>query len=370
MRVPLPHIRSPLLTIRGQVTALVTFMAVIGILANKAAEPAHDSHVVYAGAPASSVISGGLFPVLFTVLVAVLVLFATWATRRTTGRMLRPVNEIRAELAAININDLSTRVSEPSGNGEIVRLAGTINNTLQRLENAKEQLQRSLDQQRQFAADASHELRTPLAGLRTELEEAQLHPDDTDLRDLLDRTLNDVDRLQAIITDLLLLAGIDGKAPMAFEEIDLAELVRTDLPRRVGDSHPVRTQLESNVRVDAVRIQISRVLANLLDNAQRHATHTVRIQLRRNGTSAELTTTDDGEGIAENDRERIFQRFTRLDAARTRDQGGTGLGLALARDIAYSHNGTLHAEDPPHGGARFVLRLPLSPRHESAEHRT
>jgi signal transduction histidine kinase len=302
--------------------------------------------------------------------VAVLVLFATWATRRTTGRRLRPVNEIRAELAAININDLSTRVPEPSGNGEIARLAGTINNTLQRLENAKEQLQRSLDQQRQFASDASHELRTPLAGLRTQLEEAQLHPDATDLRDLLDRTLNDVDRLQAIITDLLLLARIDGKAPTAFEEIDLAELVRTDLPRRVGDPHPVRTQLESNVRVDAVRTQISRVLANLLDNAQRHATHTVRIQLRRNGTSAELTTTDDGEGIAENDRERIFQRFTRLDSARTRDQGGTGLGLALARAIAHSHNGTLHAEDPPHGGARFVLRLPLSPRHESAEHRT
>src|SRR5258708_1134556 len=124
MRVPLPRIRSPLLTIRGQVTALVTFMGVMqlipigavgGMLANKvAAEPAPGSHVVHAGAPASSVISVGLFPVLFTVQVAVLVLFATWATRRTTGRMLRPVNEIRAELAAININDLSTRVPEPS----------------------------------------------------------------------------------------------------------------------------------------------------------------------------------------------------------------------------------------------------------------
>jgi signal transduction histidine kinase len=305
------------------------------------------------------------FPALFAVQVAVLMLFA-WMFRKTAGRTPRPVNAIHAGLAAINAGDLGGRVPEPSGSGEIAGLAHTINNTLQRLDDAEERLQRSLDQQRQFASAASHELRTPLAGLRTELEEAQLHPDDTDLHHLLDRTLNNVDRLQAIITDLLLLAKIDEKAPPALEEIDLAELVRADIPRRVDDPHPVRIRLEPDLRIHAVRTQISRVLANLLDNAQQHAAHTVEIQLHRNGGSAELTTTDDGDGIAENDRARIFRPFTRLDTARGRDQGGTGLGLAIACAIAQSHNGTLHAEHPPLGGARLVLRLPLSPPHGSA----
>jgi signal transduction histidine kinase len=283
-------------------------------------------------------------------------------------RALRPVRAIRAELDAINVSGLSARVREPPGRGEITRLTRTINIALQRLEDAKRQLartderqQRSLDQQRRFAADASHELRTPLTGLRTQLEEAQLHPDDTDLGHLLDHALGDVDRLEAIIADLFLLTMIDRNAPLVLEEIDLAELVHAEVPRRMGDPHPVRTHLETGVRVDVDRTLISRVLANLIDNAQRHAVRAVRVQLHRSDGSAELTITDDGVGIAEGDRERIFHRFTRLDTARSREHGGTGLGLALARGIARSHNGTLHAESPPDDGARFVLRLPLAP---------
>jgi anti-sigma regulatory factor (Ser/Thr protein kinase) len=115
------------------------------------------------------------------------------------------------------------------------------------------------------------------------------------------------------------------------------------------------------VTVNAVSTQISRVITNLLDNAQRHAEQTVQIQVSRKGDSAELAVTDDGDGIAEADRERIFQRFTRLGAARSRDHKGTGLGLAIARDIAQAHFGTLQVEDSA-GGARFVLRLPLAER--------
>ncbi|GAB1819613.1 ATP-binding protein [Herbidospora sp. RD11066] len=228
------------------------------------------------------------------------------------------------------------------------------------LEDATTSLRHSLDHQRRFTADASHELRTPLAGLRIQLEEAQLHPDQTDLADLLRHALTDVDRLQAILTDLLSLAGSEARPPTALEAVDLAELVEADIARRIGDAHPVRLDLEPGVLVDAVHIQICRVLNNLLNNAQRHATRGITVAVRRTGDIAELSVTDDGPGVRASEREHIFQPFTRLDSARSRDRGGTGLGLAIARDIARAHRGTLHVEDAVPTGARFVLRVPLS----------
>jgi signal transduction histidine kinase len=320
---------------------------------------APDSNVVYAGGPVRSVISTGVFDALFAIQVAVLISLAIWATWKITGRTLRPVEAIRAELASTNVNDLSSRVPEPGGDDEIARLARTVNSTLERLENAKGRMDQVLSQQRQFASDASHELRTPVAGLRAQLEEAKMHPEDTDLPRLLDRTLGDVDRLQAIITDLLLLAKIGGGMPYPLEELDLADSARMEVSRR-SDRLPVRLRLAPGVVVKAVDTQIARVLTNLLDNAQRHAKGLVMVEVRRDGDSAELVVADDGDGIAEADRERIFERFTRLDASRCRDRGGTGLGLAIVRDIAHAHGGTIEAGASETGGARFVLRLPLA----------
>ena len=321
--------------------------------------PAANSAVVYAGRRVPGLLSTRVFDTLFAIQVAVLLSLTVWATWEITGRTLRPVEAIRAELAAINVNDLSSRVPEPPGNDEIARLARTINGTLGRLENARSWLERTLDQQRHFAADASHELRTPIAGLRAKLEEAQLYPDEIDREDVLERALRDVTRLQSITTDLLLLTRVESNAPGALERVDLAVLVRTAVADR-DDRLAVRLRLDSGATVTAVRPQLVRVLTNLLDNAQRHARFAVWVEVRRNRDSVELSVIDDGCGVAEADRERIFQRFTRLDTARGRGSGGTGLGLAIAREIAYAHHGTLHVEEPPAGGARFVLRLPLA----------
>ncbi|WP_214105627.1 ATP-binding protein [Acrocarpospora catenulata] len=227
------------------------------------------------------------------------------------------------------------------------------------LERAAASLKQSLDSQRHFTADASHELRTPLAGLRTQLEEARLHPDETDLADLLDRTLGDVGRLQAIITDLLLLAQIGAIPPSALERVDLARLAESEAARRLGDRHTTHLDLTGEVTVDAVPAQLVRLLSNLVDNAHRHAAGSVTVAVRRVGDQAELTVTDDGPGIPEAERDRVFERFARPDTARGRRQGGTGLGLAIAREIAHAHHGTLHAEEASPHGARFVLRLPL-----------
>jgi signal transduction histidine kinase len=209
-----------------------------------------------------------------------------------------------------------------------------------------------LDRQRQFAADASHELRTPLTAIRVRVEAARLHPGDTDLPDLLDHVTGDLDRLEDIVDDLLLLATIEAGLDGRLAEVDLTALVE-------AAAQDVRLDLEPAVTVAAVPRLVARLLANLLDNARRHAAHRSQVSLRRADGQAELAVTDDGPGVPPADRERIFERFARLDTARSRTRGGAGLGLAIARDIACAHHGTLHVEAAGDGGARFVLRLPL-----------
>ncbi len=212
---------------------------------------------------------------------------------------------------------------------------------------------------RQFVTDASHELRTPLAGLRLQLEEAQMHPEDTQLEELLDRMLGDVERLQQIVTDLLYLAGVDATAGTLRKQVDLGELVRMALDHRT-DQLPTKVSLQNGVIVNAVPSQLNRALANLLDNAQRHGEHSVAVEVYQDADTAVLTVSDDGAGVAHADRERIFERFTRLDASRSRDRGGTGLGLAIASDVAHAHSGSINVGTSAAGGARFELRLPLA----------
>ncbi|MBX6768778.1 MAG: HAMP domain-containing protein, partial [Actinomadura rubrobrunea] len=283
---------------------------------------------------------------------AVLALSAAvaWITWRVVGRTLRPVAQIRTQLAEISATDLSRRVPESDAEDEIAELARTANETLERLE-------RAVARQRQFASDASHELRTPIAGLRAKLEDAAMHPDDTDLRAAIRSALRDVDRLQSIVADLLLLARI-GTVGAVQESIDLAELTSAGLARRPQSRLEISSDLREDVRVRGVRVQLERLLGNLLDNAERYAASRVHVEVVREGGRAVLRVTDDGSGIPDVDRERIFERFTRLDSARSRDAGGAGLGLAIAREIAQAHGGSLRVEDWPRG-ARFALSLPL-----------
>lgn len=308
--------------------------------------PDHGRLTVHAGAPlaaehgavrtALTVMLIG-FPLLLAVVAAV-----TWLV---TGRALRPVEGIRSEMAAITASeDLARRVPEPATHDEIARLARTTNETLAALE-------ASVERQRRFVADASHELRSPIASLRTQLEVAAAHPELLDL----DGAVEDTVRLQHLAADLLLLARLDAGERPADARVDLSALAREEAAGRTGvtvDAEPVE--------VTGSRGQLARVLANLLDNGRRHARERVTVTVRREGDWAVLGVADDGEGVAEADRERIFERFVRLDAARSRDDGGAGLGLAIARDVAVRHGGTLTASAAPAGGALFELRLPLA----------
>ncbi|GAA1287028.1 hypothetical protein GCM10009658_33820 [Planotetraspora silvatica] len=286
-----------------------------------------------------------------------LIALAAWATWRATSRVLRPVDMVRAELAVMDVSDLRTRVSEPDGAREVASLCRTINDVLQRLQEANEELQDFARSQGQFASDVSQELRNSIAGLRVQLEVARQDFSGVRLPDLVATMSGRVERLQAIIDDLLFLARV-GACPVAERrQLDLATLVRTEISRRSHEC-PVRLRLAPDSTVNAVPTQISRLLVNLLDNAQRHCTHQVSVDVHVAHAAVELAVSDDGPGIALADRERVFHRLTRLDDARRLDRDGTGLGLAIARDIAHAHGGTLSVEESAGGGARFVLRLP------------
>ncbi|MBB5781245.1 signal transduction histidine kinase [Nonomuraea jabiensis] len=311
------------------------------------------SPIIYAARRTTTLTSTTFVNAIVAAQAAVLTAGVGWIAWEVTGRILRPVEAVRSQLATITLNHLSDRIAEPEGDDEIAKLIRTLNQTLLRLE-------RATYEQRRFVADASHELRTPLAGLRVKLEEAQLHPQGRDVDGLLTETLGDVDRLQAIMGDLLMLAGLGSSASMTREKVDLADLTRTELDRR-ADRIPPRASLAEGVTVEGVSSQLTRVLTNLLDNAQRHAREQVEVEVRRDGTQAVMAVRDDGPGIPEADRERVFERFTRLDTARSRGHGGTGLGLAIASDVVRSHSGTIAVLDSAYGGACFEVRLPLAP---------
>ncbi|GAA2710111.1 MULTISPECIES: ATP-binding protein [Streptomyces] len=288
------------------------------------------------------------------VLSAVLLLTVGVLTWRATGRALRPVEAIRAEVAAIGDRDLNRRVPVPGSNDEIARLAGTMNAMLQRLEAAG-------TRQRRFIADASHELRSPLTVLRTQLEVALAHGDPEVHTDLVAGALEDTERLQALAADLLLLARLDATDhDWPDEPVDLTDLVHTTVAARGAEPHPVTVHATTAITLTGNPLWLRRLLTNLLDNAQRHArSHvTVRLTTDRAGAGAVLDVTNDGPPIEPADREKIFERFARLDDARSRDDGGTGLGLPIARDIAALHQGTLVVLDTP-GATTFRTRLPM-----------
>ncbi|MET7857031.1 HAMP domain-containing sensor histidine kinase [Streptomyces sp. NPDC005318] len=281
----------------------------------------------------------------------VMLLIVAAVTLLVTRRALRPVEGIRAELAAITASqDLSRRVPEPGSRDEIARLARTTNETLTALE-------ASVGRQRRFVADASHELRSPIASLRTQLEVGAAHPGLLDVPGAVTDTV----RLQALAADLLLLARLDAGERPGSTRLDVGALVHEEVSQRTGDRIPVAVHVmpAAPLEVTGSRGQLARVVGNLLDNAERHAESSVTVSVRTEPDWVVVAVSDDGPGVPEPERERIFERFVRLDDARSRDEGGAGLGLAIARDVAHRHRGTLTLTRAREGGARFELRLPM-----------
>ncbi|WP_329081472.1 sensor histidine kinase [Streptosporangium sp. NBC_01469] len=270
-------------------------------------------------------------------------------TYRTVSKTLEPVGAISGKLAQITASDLGHRVPVPKYRDELRDLAEIANKTLDRAQTA-------VEQQLRFASDASHDLRNPLAAMRVQIDEALMYPKETDWPQTANALLDSMERLQDLVTDLLQIARLDAGISSRHDPVDLTGLVTAELDRRPRRVAVIR-RLTPGVVIDGERIGLVRLLNNLLDNAERHADSAITVTLTLEADTAVLEVCDDGEGIAPDQQEVIFQRFARLEASRRRDAGGTGLGLPIARQIAETHNGTLTLEDSPRG-ARFVLRLP------------
>ena len=296
--------------------------------------------------------SASLLTLGVAVPVALLVLGVT--TWFVVGRALRSVESMRREVAEVTAANLSHRLADPGGGDEVSRLAATLNGMLDRLD-------ASATAQRRFVGDASHELKTPLATIRQHAEVALLHPESIDGQALAGTVLGEEARLTALVQGLLVLARADeGALGVVRRPVDLDDLVLTEAARlRAGQGASVDATAVGPARVQGDEGLLGQVVRNLVVNAARHARSAVAVGLVETPDGrAVLTVDDDGSGVAEADRQRIFDRFVRLDEARDRDAGGSGLGLAIVAEIVRVHGGSVRVETSPAGGARFVVDLP------------
>jgi signal transduction histidine kinase len=311
--------------------------------------------------------------------VMVLVGGVTWVV--VTGA-LAPVERIRREVEEITGERLDRRVPIPVARDEIHRLASTMNRMLVRLQDSR-------DRQQRFVADASHELRSPLAGIRQAAEVARTHPGALPEGELAEAVLEEAGRMERLVEQLLLLTRTGGAGVRQRQDVDIDDLALAEVRRVRRAGLTVDSSGVGAGRVRGDRTALAQVVRNLVDNAARHAHGTVAVAVRSgsdvsggNGGSGDsgngsgnggragygdaggdgvtLVVEDDGAGIPESERERVFERFVRLDEARDRDAGGSGLGLAIVREIVTAHGGTVTVSTSALGGARFVVRLPPS----------
>jgi signal transduction histidine kinase len=295
-----------------------------------------------------------LVPLLFigVPLLAVVVIATTWLL---TGRALSPVKEMAHEADRISGVELTRRVPLPQSRDEIYRLGETLNRMLDRLDE-------SAASQRRFVSDASHELKSPVSSILTMAEVAALHPDRVQIEKLAADVGFEARRLAILVDDLLTLARSDeGAFTLDLSTFDLVQLIEEESASVPGAGVVVEVGAEGPLVIRADRRRLAQVVRNLLDNAVKHARSRVAITMRPIDSGVDLLVIDDGLGISEEDRERIFERFVRLDSGRGRVEGGTGLGLAVVREIVAAHGGQVEVIGGREAvGAVFRVRLPHS----------
>jgi len=279
---------------------------------------------------------GVVVPLLTLVLAGVV-----WAV---VGRVLVPVEAMRGAAANVARHGGPGSLPVPSSH-ELGALARTLNEMLDRLDAASAR-------QRAFVADAAHELRSPIAALRAAVDVAGTHPTAYSSADLATALDGEVARMQSLVDDLLLLARV-GSTPTEPGPLDLRDVAT----EAVGAAHTATgVEVHGAGSAWADRSALVRVVRNLVDNAARHARTRVTVGV----ADGAVTVDDDGAGIAAADRERVFERFVRLDEAREREAGGSGLGLAIAREIARENGGDVLLADAPTGGLRATVTVPVA----------
>ena len=283
------------------------------------------------------------------VVVPVLVLIVAALSWVLVSRALRPVRQLTAGAAAITSESLSERLPVPASHDEVAELASTMNSMLERLE-------RATTTSRRLVSDASHELRTPITVMRTELEVAR-RDGGVAWDDVSDRVLGEVDRMQVLVDDLLLLARL-GERGATSQQVSVVDLAHDAGARRRRVPVTVVALDEVDAELEGDAVALGRAVDHLVANAARHANSRVDVAIEQDEHGVSVHVDDDGPGIPEDEREVVTQRFVRLDEGRARDAGGSGLGLAVATEVAAAHGGSLSITTSPLGGARVSIVLP------------
>lgn len=275
--------------------------------------------------------------------------FGVWIL---VGRSLRQVEQIRDQVAGINARSLDGRVGVPRTSDEIQALAQTMNMMLDRLEASDRE-------QRRFVSDASHELRSPLATLSAAVEIAAADPSGAMWEETKEVVAGETARMRYLVQDLLTLAKADDQGlRLEAADVDLDDVLNDEVRRlRCTSRHKIEARLEPARITGDVR-SLGRAIRNVLDNAERYARARISIQVRNSPDDVLLTIDDDGPPVPVAERERIFERFVRLDESRSRESGGSGLGLAITSAIVSAHGGRILCTEAPDGGCRFELAFP------------
>ncbi len=276
-------------------------------------------------------------------------------TTFAVSQALRPVERMRDQVDAMAASQPGRRIDVPPGRDELAKLGETMNRVLERLRRADAD-------RRAFVADAGHELRSPLATIRVLLDRLSQDRPDAE-RVMTARSASaEVDRLSVLVDDLLALAAADeGAMQLRLGDVDLDDVVLAEVAVVRMRSAPVSVSVVP-IRLEGDEDRLGRVVRNLVENAERHTNGQIRVTLRAVGERAVLMVDNDGPTIEPAERDRVFERFVRLDDSRTRDTGGTGLGLAIVADIVGAHRGTVTAGESPEGWCRFVVSLPFDHR--------
>jgi signal transduction histidine kinase len=269
-------------------------------------------------------------------------------TYATVGRVLRPVHAITRQTRKISATSLAGRVPVPESRDDIAELATTMNDMLARLDRAQRR-------QRQFIADASHELRSPIAASQSQLEVALTHPASADWATTAKQVLHEQTQLGELVDDLLALTSLDEHGVGSVTDIDLGELIGQEIGR--AHHSAINAGIEEEIHTIGNRAHLARAIRNIVDNADQHANSSVTVTLTREDGAPTIHVDDDGPGVPAEQRERIFERFTRLDEPRNRNDGGAGLGLAIVKQVMKAHGGYVECTDGPVGGARITLRF-------------
>lgn len=309
-----------------------------------------------------------LLGVVLLLAVPIAVGLASAAGYLLARRALAPVEGMAARARRITADRLSERLPLENPDDELGHLAGIINETLARLEQSFEQLRR-------FTADASHELRTPLTALRTVGEVGLRDTRSSEqYRDTIASMLEEVDRLTRLIDSLLMLSRADsGQFRLHLERFSLGELVGEVAQhlRVLAEEKNLLLEVTSSaeVEIEADRTMLRQAIINLVDNAIKYSPEDAHVRLAvfgRDG-SAQVEVQDEGPGIAAEHQPKVFDRFYRVDKARSRQVGGVGLGLSIARWAIEAHGGRIELESRIGGGSLFRIRLPRSKTPQHAE---